>query len=124
MKKHTILTRHVICPQPPRENMVVWSKEIIGSAKRIGSVGEPELQVLFSAPAKLVDQTLLVQINEIVYSILKLKVSAKNEELQVAAKLGQQMLERNDELQEELENLQQSNSNLVEVSSCTRSRSY
>ena len=94
----------------------------VGKKNRL--VGEPELQVLFSAPAKLVDQTLLVQINEIVYSILKLKVSAKNEELQVAAKLGQQMLERNDELQEELENLQQSNSNLVEVSPCTRSRSY
>lgn len=56
----------------------------------------------------------------IVQIIHQLKVSAKNEELQAAAKLGQQMLERNDELQEELERLQQSHSNLVEVCSSTR----
>jgi hypothetical protein len=46
----------------------------------------------------------------------KLQVSAKNDELQLAAELGKQMLERNDELQEKLDNLQQNHSNLVEVS--------
>lgn len=34
----------------------------------------------------------------------------------MAAEIGKQMLQRNDELQGELESLQQSHSNLVEVS--------
>ena len=46
----------------------------------------------------------------------KIQVSAKNDELQLAAELGKQMLERNDELQEKLDNLQQNHLNLVEVS--------
>jgi hypothetical protein len=54
-----------------------------------------------------------------IFSILQ--VSAKNEELQMAAELGKQMLERNDELQGELENLQQNHSNLVQVSHCSES---
>ena len=39
----------------------------------------------------------------------------------MAAEIGKQMLERNDELEEKLENLQENHSNLVEVSLCIRS---
>ena len=45
------------------------------------------------------------------------QITAKEQELQMAAQLGKQMLERNDDLQEQLEILRQDHSNVVQVGS-------